>query len=328
MPIWQLRGCRSPRTRSFYMLCISAFLFTVYSRVTPGSGTPQVPSGCCSLTCWRPVSLLHGPASARRAEPLRSAPHWSSTGLWGELLDESPGVKEVIRGNCACPPHKKTQKKNKTRKTTPHTFTADQARMGWRSGPVRRCALAVARPGSLLSSLVRGQAPQKMTCVFGGGLNQKSIIIIIIIIIICCWVEDTGWDPSSERPPSQPAKQQQQQQREAVRVYLSLLQRSAWPSSAPHTLSLTHSHTHTDEPIHSHPLRGGSLQCARENPHVPSPSKLGCASWSRRRPVGLGVSVGPAGLWVLQVVGVSDVAPPLVPLVSSFIVHRLHPLAN
>lgn len=67
------------------------YLFHLY-RWLSVAGTP----GCHldpSLTCWRPVSLLHGPASARGAElqlrALRSAE------LCTEPIDGSPRLKVI-----------------------------------------------------------------------------------------------------------------------------------------------------------------------------------------------------------------------------------------
>ena len=62
-------------------LSLSVFLCRCQSPAGwPGFRVPQGASRCYSLTCWRPVSLLHGPASARRAEPLRSGPLGSASG--------------------------------------------------------------------------------------------------------------------------------------------------------------------------------------------------------------------------------------------------------
>lgn len=118
------------------------------------------------LTCWRPVSLLHGPASARRAELLRSDPLGSA----GKLTDGwiSFPCEEVS---------KKKKKKNQIyilRKQSSSCFSSspvsELTNLGW--GP-HSCASASCPPVDD-SRPVCGDALQFVTY-FGGGSNQSII---------------------------------------------------------------------------------------------------------------------------------------------------------
>lgn len=149
--------------------------------------------------------------------------------------------------------------------------------------------------------------------------------------------EDSTWDPSSARPPSQPAKTREE---------------SACLSLAPPVVHMTQfgiarTHRLAHGPIHSRPHTGWALSLcdtrARVHIHTRTRAdlarplsiwKLRGASRSARPSVSTRLSVGPAplfggagGVYGCGVQGLSDV-PPLVPPVSSLIVHRLHPLAN
>lgn len=143
--------------------CLPVFLspqITASYRVTRFQA-PQGASRYYSLTCWRPVSLLHGPASARKAELLRSGPLGSAG---GKLMDGSPSRLKEVNNEVRVlrKPHRSLKKTS-----PPCSFTADK---GWMRSVVALCLL----PARDDSRPVSGGALQFVTF-FGGGLNQSII---------------------------------------------------------------------------------------------------------------------------------------------------------
>lgn len=169
---------------------------------------------------------------------------------------------------------------------------------------------------------VCGDARQFVTY-FGGGSNHS-------IMMAESRAEDSAWDSSSARPPSQPAKTREE---------------SACLSFAPPVVHMTqfgiaHTHRLAHGPIHSrryaHRVGSESLRHARARARKHTQIGRSCASplylKAARPPLRVHLSVRRCsatlgGVNGCGAQGLSDV-PPLVPPVSSLIVHRLHPLAN
>lgn len=271
-----------PPTTPPFSLCLSRRATWIQAPQGASAG------GADALTCWRPVCLLHGPASARRAELLR---------LW------SAGLCRKTNGSISSPYERSSQ--SGLRRS--FSFAADQ-KLGW-GASLRFCPQMLL----LLPKILSRSSGWSSLYDF---LSTKSS------------TADAQRCGHSLRPLLRaPTFFTFHVAGRNARVCLSLLRWSAWPSSAAHAQKAhtleKHSHSFTPAQAAQNTSAERVAACAR-----PRLSSDGASSSDPLPAVALDGPAGLWGWQVRGVgVGVSDVPRLVLPL-SSLIVHRLHPLAN